>query len=94
MSRSGSEPGQHFDIKIEREERPKQNQQCENNNNNNNNDNDNTKNNNNNEDDIDSDDYYAVLGLKKQATQEEIKKVRFLNLNFRNVPMAFSQGTV
>jgi len=74
MSRSGSEPGQHFDIKIEREERPKQNQQCENNNNNNNNDNDNTKNNNNNEDDIDSDDYYAVLGLKKQATQEEIKK--------------------
>jgi len=80
MSRSGSEPGHNFDIKIEREERPKQNQQCENNNNNDSNtDNDSTKNNNNNnnnnnEDDIDSDDYYAVLGLKKQATQEEIKK--------------------
>ena len=98
MSQSGREPGHNFDIKIEREERPKQNQQCENNNNNDSNtDNDSTKNNNNNnnnnnEDDIDSDDYYAVLGLKKQATQEEIKKVRFLNLNLGVVAMAFSRG--
>lgn len=81
---------QHFDIKIEQEGRSGQNPQMENNNHgeqnrnktgsdndsysHNNNNNSNTNNNNEDEDDVESDDYYSVLGLKKQSTQDEIKK--------------------
>ena len=83
---------QHFDIKIEQEGRSGQNPQMENNNHgeqnrnnsgsdndsysHNNNNNSNTNNNNEDEDDVESDDYYSVLGLKKQSTQDEIKKVK------------------
>ena len=78
---------QHFDIKIEREDRrnsttnPQRqfsdagyhsDEMNANNNNNNNN-----QNKNDNQDSVDSDDYYAVLGLNKQATPDEIKKVVF-----------------
>jgi len=85
---SDSRQQQHFDIKIEHEGRPSQrqsdpsgtanynnhnNNDNSNQNNNNNNNNNHNKNNNNNEN-VDSDDYYAVLGLSRQATQDEIKK--------------------
>jgi len=71
---------QHFDIKIEQESRQRKTPQMENNNRfetkrSNSGDNDSfNHNNNNNVDDVESDDYYSILGLKKQATQEEIKK--------------------
>jgi len=77
---------QHFDIKIEREDRrnsttnPQRQfsdagyHSDEMNANNNNNNNNNNQNKNNNQDSIESDDFYAILGLNKQATPDEIKK--------------------
>jgi len=66
---------QHFNIKIEEESRPTQ-KQSENNGgaHDNQNHNHNNNNNNNNDDSVDSDDYYVVLGLQRQASPDEIKK--------------------
>ena len=83
MAESQTEP--HFNIKIEREERQQQQQRCFNGGDDNENDpnmsNHNDNNNNNNSDNVDSEDYYEVLGLGKNATSDEVKKVLTLTIS-------------
>ena len=80
MSRKNSDERQqqpqHFNIKIEHEDRPTQKEPVNHGGaDENQSHRHNTNNNNNNDDSVDSDDYYVVLGLQRKASPEEIKKV-------------------